>query len=922
MKQGKKQTVRCCLHGAAVLFLSAIAASCQDYTPYWGDNGSGNSGDASQYFSFNTTKEVTLNIDYGKKGSRALVDIFTENPAYIGADGEMHLKEEAEFKVFLDENGRFNGKVVLPADTKKVWVYTMRQNVPQLLMGETDSNGEVDIDGKEKVGDDNKDNPGYTKEEDRTSTPNGDTGYRDKDFEVIATSADEYVKGTDIPLKIWRAAVRSNGGAGFANHRKESTYSIVNWQGQRFGRIIPTHYYDTDGYRHNVVNTEGTYDTQGLIGEDANSKTTPMTQEDIDVIQHFLWNNNEIKPNGLNNRKYYDGLDTEDINTVIPHTFIEDGEVKTVEKAQVWLRFLGEGAYYNDGIGYYIYDTEDPPTSQGDIKAYYIAIPNTSSTAPYGNVTLYVTKPDGTVEEQQTSFKGRTIPFITYPNISYDQTDGVGVVNYNPIEPVYNETTKGYEYKIADKPVSQWTWRPEFVPFDTNQRIQLLYHDPVTNEVSRFFPPGKTIGFFLTYVINQDAQLRGYETFRISQHGNEAYFHSDWRLNDDQKHGETPYEYDEKGEGKLKGANEGTGIYQDQYGTSMVGTTTISKRHFIALNYKDYAIYGIEDGADNSMGDVLFAIETDPIGIVVNDDRVTIEPKMQATFTNHRTYAFEDIWPDGGDYDMNDVVIDHHHRMTIQRDGNGKTNDDWITRIEDDFTAIQPEGSADYQDAFGVEIPNRRIECRDSLHFYKDGAPYTPVSITENQNTTTIILFDNAKADDVRYNKFTIVRGFSKEYASNPDNNLIIETTQLEHTEDGVLKNALNPFIISQYDKNSGQGRYEIHLPKHKPTPEGFVLEDNTKNAAKYYVGKYEGKEYPFAISLPKSAFSYPWGRHFTDLSTGETIGIDTEAAYPDFSKWVEAKDDEERNKYSGWYRYFQCSIDDPKDTTTPDTAQ
>lgn len=86
---------------------------------------------------------------------------------------------------------------------------------------------------------------------------------------------------------------------------------------------------------------------------------------------------------------------------------------------------------------------------------------------------------------------------------------------------------------------------------------------------------------------------------------------------------------------------------------------------------------------------------------------------MHATTTNHRTYAFEDIWPDGGDYDMNDVVIDHHHRMTIKRDGDGNIYNDWITRIEDDFYAIQPEGSADYQDAFGVEIPKTDEYRRD-----------------------------------------------------------------------------------------------------------------------------------------------------------------------------------------------------------------
>ena len=907
---------------------ATLLAACQDYLPLGGvaDGGTG-SNPASDLFNFSTTKEVSVNINYGKKGSRALVDIFTEDPAYIGTDGEMHFKEDAEFKVFLDENGRYKGKVVLPADTKQIWVYTMRQTLPQLMTASVNSNGAVVTYSENPIP--ITENPGYTPK-DQLKIAGADQGKRDEDFQEIATSTSETTKDGK-PLTIWRAATRSNP-APFG--RKDKTYSIVNWQGQRFGRIIPTHYYDTEGNCYKLTNTEGTYDTQGLIGEDKNPLIEPMTQDDIDIIQHFLWNNNEIKPNGLNNRKYYDGLDTEDINTVIPHTYIENGEVQTVDKAQVWLRFLGEGAYYNDGIGYYVYDTDNPPTSQDSIKAYYIAIPNTSSTAPYGNVTLYITNNDGTVTEQQTDFKGRTIPYITYPNINISGNDEtVGTVLFKPIEPVYNETTKGYDYKIVDKQESQWTWLPKFVPFDTNQRIQLLYHDPETNEVSKYFPPGKTIGFFLTYVINQDTQLMGYETFRIFSAT--EYFHSDWRLNEPQKYKdddnkEHEYEYNDQGEGILDTEKNPDIFKDDRYGTSKVGTgnniKTISLRHFIALNYKGYAIYGVEDGVDDSMGDVLFAIETDPMGIVVNDDRVTILPEMYATTTNHRTYAFEDIWPTGGDYDMNDVVIDHHHRMTIKRDGNGRTDDDWITSIEDDFTAIQPKGSATYQDAFGIQIPKTRLQNREGINDTEIKARPSMQNIFDGMNSTyalkvqkeengtmrtltedeyileedddndiiTLILFTDARDENVRYNKYTVTRVFDTPFANGTTNGnvLHIDNTQLE--QGGI--NVLNPFIISQYDKNSDDGRIEIHLPLHKPTAKGLKLND-TSDPANYYVGKYNGQHYPFAISLPKSAFNYPWGQHFANIS-GE--GIEMKDAYPKYSEWVKKPTTDNAD----WYRY------------------
>lgn len=931
---------------------ATLLAACQDYLPLGGvtDGGTGNNP-ASNLFNFSTTKEVSVNINYGKKGARALVNLYTEDPQYmVPDDNEVYISDDAEFSVFLDENGRFNGKVNLPADTRKVWVYTSRPGLPELQMTNVSGNGDVTATYSENPVTDTEYH-GFT--DPSTFTTNTEKeGYKDtKDFEEIGKSTDEK---TGKEYKIWRAAIRG----GDAN---EETYNriftITNWQGQRFGRIKKTHYYDKDGIRHNVKGEEGKhFNTQGLLKDFSNSQghvndPDSMGTDDIEIIQQFLWNGKTTKPAGLRNRLYYKDLDTEDINITIPHSYINNGDLTTVDSAQVWLRFLGEGAYYCDGIGYYYYDTNNPPEKQTDIKAYYVVFPNTSSTAPY----------TPTEKPEDNEFKGRTVPFITYYSAqdklwTTDLEDGEGLIHYTVDTEIYDANTG--TYKTEPQPGETRTWHPKFVPFDINQRMQLLYHEfewekkdgspgdvAVTKKVSKYFPPGITIGFFLCWASTPDggwykSDEPNHKTYRIPY--NTTFFHSNWRINSP-KIGNTVYEYDDNGEGKVGSG----GIWKEPgTGYSKVGdgknVKTISKRHFIALNYKNFAVYGVEDGVDDSMGDVLFTIKTDPIGIVVNDDRVTIEQGMNATTTNHRTYCFEDIWPTGGDYDMNDVVIDHHHRMTIHRDGDGNTENDWITKIEDDFIPIQPTGSADYQDAFGFQVPISRWEGEGKLTVLKDGEPYTDYRIeyedgrivnganvkkdtdsteegggegepqatadggdnTESggneqkeEEKVTIILFTNAKDENVQYSKYTVIREFSTEFAKK--NTLHIEATQLE---DKSGKNVLNPFIISQADKNMGEGRIEIHLPGQKPTIYGKKLSDGS--AASYYVAEgpraSEGEIYPYAISLPRSAFNYPWGQHFTNLNRGEAIPIDDEEkAYPDYVKWV--KSEGETN--TDWYK-------------------
>lgn len=61
--------------------------------------------------------------------------------------------------------------------------------------------------------------------------------------------------------------------------------------------------------------------------------------------------------------------------------FIADGTTSNInitKKSEVWVTFIYEGAGYRNTIGYYVYDTKNPPTSAKDIDTIYTVLPNAS----------------------------------------------------------------------------------------------------------------------------------------------------------------------------------------------------------------------------------------------------------------------------------------------------------------------------------------------------------------------------------------------------------------------------------------------------------------------------------------------------------------------------------------------------------------
>lgn len=262
-------------------------------------------------------------------------------------------------------------------------------------------------------------------------------------------------------------------------------------------------------------------------------------------------------------------------------------------------------------------------------------------------------------------------------------------------------------------------------------------------------------------------------------------------------------------------------------------------------------IIGVEDGANMSFCDMLFYTEATPEDAIRDDNKPIIpdndkpaEPTPDATESKKGTLAFEDIWPTGGDYDMNDVVIEYERKVSFN------TNNK-VTKIEDIFRPVH--NGATYTNAFAYQIDQKQFGTVSNL----------PAGTTIEKETSSIIVFTNSKAEVGK--TYTITREFDGKSLSKED---IAE---------------YNPYIIVNYVQDD-KARKEVHLPKQKATSLADQSLIGDKDDA-YYL-KRDGK-YPFAIDIPI------WG--FKVVTESKHI----DAEYNGFAKWAES----DGQTHKDWYK-------------------
>lgn len=276
-------------------------------------------------------------------------------------------------------------------------------------------------------------------------------------------------------------------------------------------------------------------------------------------------------------------------------------------------------------------------------------------------------------------------------------------------------------------------------------------------------------------------------------------------------------------------------------------------RRFVVLEdaTSKILVYGFEDQvkvneATEDYSDVLFSVISD--ADITTGDRPEIPDEKPDEKPGkdivEGTLAFEDIWPNGGDYDLNDVIVEYSRAISF----NGQNK---ATEVTETFAYVHKVGSAAFENIFAYQVD----EVGD-ITSKSDG-------VIEESPTKSIVINKIAKNNIGQ--SYTIVRDLKGQV-----------------DKDAVREN-FNPYIIVGGYKESK--RTEVHLPKHAPTSAADLGKIGSADDA-YYIDK-DGS-FPFAIDIPI--------KNFKAADERKNITLDSE--YPSFAKWANSKGAQEKDWY------------------------
>ena len=133
----------------------------------------------------------------------------------------------------------------------------------------------------------------------------------------------------------------------------------------------------------------------------------------------------------------------------------------------------------------------------------------------------------------------------------------------------------------------------------------------------------------------------------------------------------------------------------------------------VVLGFEDQTF---SDKGDESYEDILFYVDVDPMSAVEDPDRPILPPgggEVLKTETKSSTLAYEDIWPSGGDYDMNDVVVELDNAITFNQDNK-------IKKIETTVKAVHSATCSSSGNQFAMNClqcaSGYQYQCENILH--------------------------------------------------------------------------------------------------------------------------------------------------------------------------------------------------------------
>lgn len=284
--------------------------------------------------------------------------------------------------------------------------------------------------------------------------------------------------------------------------------------------------------------------------------------------------------------------------------------------------------------------------------------------------------------------------------------------------------------------------------------------------------------------------------------------------------------------------------------------------------YEGQLMISFEDHVDDqNFSDVIIAMKANPkmsIGLPgetpeVSDDFITASRELRGI------YAFEDLWPSQGDFDLNDVVVRYDHEKLTNAKGE---------LCGESFIFKTFENIAANQNGLAFRLQPAAAGTTQCFIRKKGSDQFEETSFAYDAADQVYLVTDNVKSN------------MGAEYK--------LVLTYNSKTSDSTMESTVQPFIYRNLENGK---RWEVHIAQEAPTSKMdtsyFGKESDASKPAEgiYYV---RDGQYPFAFFLA--------GANETDISpmldhANESKPIDQ--LYNGYGSWVTSSGTRSAN----WYK-------------------
>lgn len=278
-------------------------------------------------------------------------------------------------------------------------------------------------------------------------------------------------------------------------------------------------------------------------------------------------------------------------------------------------------------------------------------------------------------------------------------------------------------------------------------------------------------------------------------------------------------------------------------------------------------LFSFEDhNNDENFSDVVFTMTSNPVDAVTDIPSVDVNDGKKTANVLRGIYAFEDLWPSRGDYDMNDVMVRSDYEKVFNEKG----------IFEESFMLKTFANFAGNANGLAVTLTRAAADAKLEFSVRKPGAETFEAADFERDGKVVLL------TPDVKETMGATYRITAKYDAP------------VAEAQAGTIK----PFIYrTDRDGLTAGKRWEVHIPYEAPTARAemsFFGTNDDKSVPEKGIYYVRAENYPFAFFLS--------GANDGDVAklldqTNEKSPIDQ--VYPAYAEW--AATNGEKNK--DWYK-------------------